>query len=211
MAAVNTHVMSLPPPCFTDEVVCFGSWAVPLLLHTRLIPSLWYKLVLVSSVQRLLFQNCKGFFQMMFGKTLIWSSCFWGSPMDYILWWSLCIHSGEMFSWSLTLTHIHLPPRERSWSGQLLRMGFFFTGERIVQSSTTDVFRGLPDLLVLLSSPVRSSFLRMFQTVDLAILNVLAISLMGLSWSFILTMTCFTDSALLFRPLELTEKDFKCK
>ncbi len=39
---------------------------------------------------------------------------------------------------------------------------------------------GLPGLLVLLSSPVRSFFLRMFQTVVLAMPNVFAISLMGL-------------------------------
>ena len=52
----------LPPPCFTDEVVCFGSWAVPLFLHTLLFPSFWYKLIFVSSVHRMLFQNCKGFF-----------------------------------------------------------------------------------------------------------------------------------------------------
>ncbi len=51
---------TLPPPCFTDEVVCLGSWAVPFLLHTLLFPSLWYKLILVSSVHRMLFQKCEG-------------------------------------------------------------------------------------------------------------------------------------------------------
>ncbi len=54
------HMPTLPPPCFTDEVVCLGSWAVPFLLHTLLFPSLWYKLILVSSVHRMLFQNCEG-------------------------------------------------------------------------------------------------------------------------------------------------------
>ncbi len=58
--------------------------------------------------------------------------------------------------------------------------GVFFTRERILRSSTTVVFRGLPGLLVLLSSPVRSFFSRMFQTVVLAMPNVFAISLMGL-------------------------------
>ena len=104
-------------------------------------------------------------------QTLIWSSCFWGSPMVYILWWTLCIHSGEVFSWLLTLTHIHL----LSWRVFLIWptvvKGFFFTRERIILSSTTVVFRGLPGLLVLLSSPGRSFFLRMFQTVDLATLT----------------------------------------
>ncbi len=28
--------------------------------------------------------------------------------MVYILWWTLCIHSGEVFSWLLTLTHFSL-------------------------------------------------------------------------------------------------------
>ncbi len=114
--------------------------------------------------------------------------------MVYILWWTLCIHSGEVFSWLLTLTHIHLPPGECSWSGQLLWRVFFFTRERILRSSTTVVFRGLPGLLVLLSSPVRSFFLRMFQTVVLATPNVFAISLMGLFYFFSLMMACFTDS-----------------
>ncbi len=62
-------------------------------------------------------------------QTLIWPSCFWGSPMVYILWWTLCIHSGEVFSWLLTLTHIHLPPGECSWSGQLLWRVFSSPGK----------------------------------------------------------------------------------
>ena len=72
--------------------------------------------------------------------------------------------------------------------------GFFFIGEIILLSSTTVVFHGLPGLLALLSSPVRSFFIRMFQTVDLATPNVFAISLIGLFWFFSLMMACFTDS-----------------
>ncbi len=128
LAAIHAHAMTLPPPCFTDEVVCLGSWAVTFLLHTLLFPSLWYKLILVSSVHRMLFQNCEGFLDVIW-QTLIWPSCFWGSPMVYILWWTLCIHSGEVFSWLLTLTHIHLPPGECSWSGQLLWRVFSSPGK----------------------------------------------------------------------------------
>ncbi len=62
-------------------------------------------------------------------QTLIWPSYFWGSPMVYILWWTLCIHSGEVFSWLLTLTHIHLPPGECSWSSQLLWRVFSSPGK----------------------------------------------------------------------------------
>ncbi len=141
--------------CFTDEVVCLGSWAVPFLLHTLLFPSLWYKLILVSSVHRMLFPNCEGFLDVV-GKPN-WPSCFWGSTNGYILWWTLCIHSGEVFSWLLTLTHIHLPPGECSWLANCVK-GVFFTRERILRSSTTVVFRGLPGLLVLLSSRCVPSF-----------------------------------------------------
>ncbi|CAI9532372.1 unnamed protein product, partial [Staurois parvus] len=44
--------------------------------------------------------------------------------------------------------------------------------------STTVVLHGRPCLFMLLSSPVCSSFLRMYQTVDLATPNIDAISLM---------------------------------
>ena len=41
-----------PPTCFTDEVGCFGSWAVQINLHTLLLPLLWHNkcnsLVIVS-------------------------------------------------------------------------------------------------------------------------------------------------------------------
>ncbi len=46
--------------------------------------------------------------------------------------------------------------------------GFFFTMERIFRSSTTVVLRGRPGFFMLLSSPVHSFFLRMYQNVDLA-------------------------------------------
>jgi len=72
--------------------------------------------------------------------------------------------------------------------------GVFFTRERILRLSTTVVFRGLLGLLVLLSSPVHSFFLRMFQTVDLVTPKVFAISLMGLFRFISLMMACFTDS-----------------
>jgi len=51
----------------------------------------------------------------VFCLTLIWSSCCWGSPMVYILWWPLCIYS-FLDGW---LWH-RLPPGESSGSGQLL-------------------------------------------------------------------------------------------
>ena len=87
-------------------------------------------------------------------QTLIWPSCFWGSPMVFILWWTLCIQSGEVFSSLLTLTHIHLPPGECSWPGQLLWGCFLHQGKNlsVIHHSC------LPGLLVLPSSPMRSLF-----------------------------------------------------
>ncbi len=179
LAAIHAHAMTLPPPCFTDEVVCLGSWAVPFLLHTLLFPSLWYKLILVSSVHRMLFQNCEGFFRCRLANSnlaFLFLRLTNGlhlvvNPL-YSLWWSLLL---------IVDFDTHTPT---SWRVFLIWptvvKGVFFTRERILRSSTTVVFRGLPGLLVLLSSPVRSFFLRMFQTVVLATPNVFAISLMGL-------------------------------
>ncbi len=104
----------------------------------------------------------------------------------YSLWWSLLL---------IVDFDTHTPT---SWRVFLIWptvvKGVFFTRERILRSSTTVVFRGLPGLLVLLSSPVRSFLLRMFQTVVLATPNVFAISLKGLFCFFSLMMACFTDS-----------------
>ena len=104
----------------------------------------------------------------------------------YSLWWSLLL---------IVDFDTYIPT---SWRVFLIwptvEKGFFFTREIIILLSTTVVFRGLPGLLVLLSSPVHSFFLRMFQTVDLATPNVFAISLIGLFWFFSLMMACFTDS-----------------
>ena len=104
----------------------------------------------------------------------------------YSLWWSLLLivdfETDTPTSWRVFLI----------WPTVV--KGFFFTREIIILSSTTVVFRGLPGLFVLLSSPVRYFFLRMFQTVDLATPNVFAISLISLFWFFSLMMACFTDS-----------------
>ena len=78
LAAIHAHAMILPPPCFTDEVVCFGSWAVPFLLHTVLFPSgtSWsLSLLSIGCCSR----TVKAFLDVVW-QTLIWSSFFWGSP-----------------------------------------------------------------------------------------------------------------------------------
>ncbi|MEE6522381.1 hypothetical protein FKM82_020897 [Ascaphus truei] len=66
---MHAHAITLPPPCFTDDVVCFGSLAIPSLLHTFFFPSFWYRLILVSSVQKMLFQNWAGFLRYCLAKS----------------------------------------------------------------------------------------------------------------------------------------------
>ena len=69
LEARHAHVITLPPPFFTDDVVSVGSWAVPSLIHTYFFPSFWYRLIWVSSVQRMLFQNRAGFFRCFLAKS----------------------------------------------------------------------------------------------------------------------------------------------
>ena len=157
LAAIHVHTITLPPPCFTDEVVCFGSWAVPSLLHTLLFPSFWYKLIFVSSVHRMLFQNCTGSFRWFLANSnLVFLFLRLTNALHlvvnplYLLWWSPLLivdfDTDTPTSWRVFLI----------WPTVV--KGFFFTREIILLSSTTVVFRGLPCLLVLLSSPVRSFF-----------------------------------------------------
>ena len=160
------------------------------ILTPRLTWRFWYKLIFVSSVHRMLFQNCKGFFRCCLANSnLVFLFLRLTNGLHlvvnplYSLWWSLLL---------IVDFDTHTPTSWRVFWPTVVK-GFFFTRERILLSSTTVVFRGLPGLLVLLSSPVRSFFLRMFQTVDLATPNVFAISLIGLFWVFSLMMACFTD------------------
>ncbi len=39
LGAIHVHAITLPPPCLTLDVVCFGSWAVLFFHHTSLFPS----------------------------------------------------------------------------------------------------------------------------------------------------------------------------
>ncbi len=149
--------------------------------------------MLVSSVHRMLFQNCEGFFRCCLANSnlaFLFLRLTNGlhlvvNPL-YSLWWSLLL---------IVDFDTHTPTSWRVFlSWPTVVKGVFFTRERILRSSTTVVFRGLPGLLVLLSSPVHSFFLRMFQKVVLATPNVFAISLMGVFCFFSLMMACFTDS-----------------
>ncbi len=46
----------------------FGSWVVPSLLHTISFPSFWYRMMLISAVERMLFQKWSGFVTYFFDK-----------------------------------------------------------------------------------------------------------------------------------------------
>ena len=160
-----------------------------------LFSSLWYKLIFVSSAHWILFQNCERFFRCCLANSnlafmflrLTNGLHLVVNPL-YSLWWSLLL---------IVDFDTHTPT---SWRVFLIWptvvKGVFFTRERIIWSSTTVVFRGLPGLLVLLSSPVHSLFLRMIWPH-----LMLLLSLMGLFRFFSLMMACFTDSD---RSLDLT-------
>lgn len=106
-----------------------------------LFPLFWFTLILVSSVQRTLFQNWAGFFRC-FWLNQFWSFYFWGWLMVCTFWWVLCIYSHEVLF--MVGSDTDTPT---SWR-------VFFTMKRILQSSTTVIFRGHLGLLEFLSSPV---------------------------------------------------------
>ena len=43
MAVICAHSVTLPPPCLTYNVLCFGLWTAPFLPQTFLFSSFWYK------------------------------------------------------------------------------------------------------------------------------------------------------------------------
>jgi len=74
--SVGAHPITTPP-CFTDDTVCFRSWAVSNVLHTFFFMSFWYRLIQASQI--IIFQKWSG---------LVSTLC-----------WTLCICSRDHFSW----------------------------------------------------------------------------------------------------------------
>ncbi len=68
-----------------------GSWAVPSLLHTFFFLSFWNRLILISAVQRMLFQKWSGFFRCFLAKSnlALFAPC--GEPSVFAL--------VKIFSW----------------------------------------------------------------------------------------------------------------
>ncbi len=84
------QLMHHTAPCFTDDVVCFGSSAAPSLLQTFL-PIILVQVDLNSSaVQRMLFQKWSGFFRC-FWQSLIWPCLQLVVKPLFLLWWSLSL------------------------------------------------------------------------------------------------------------------------
>lgn len=106
--------------------------------------------------------------------------------------WTLCIYFQDiscllfMVDWDIDTS------RRVLFTLLVVVKGFLFTMEMILRSSTTVVFHRNPALFVLLSSPVLSLFLRMYQTVNFATPNIVAISRMDLLCLCSLRMACFT-------------------
>ena len=153
LAAIHAFALTLPPPCWTHEVVCIASWAVPSLLHILLFPSFWYKLIFVSSVHKMLFQKWAGFCRC-FPQTT-------GSMQEQK-------NAKECYEWGASwgkpsvLTLNNDPPKSSRMSLGSLNIVKEFFPHHAKSSSTFVVFCCLPGLLVLLSLPVHSFFLRTY-------------------------------------------------
>ncbi len=127
---------------YHTDVVSFGSWAVPSLLHTFSSPSFWYKLILTPKNA---FQKWSGFFRCFFWPSLIWPRLHLVVKPLNLLWWSLLLiedfDSDTSASWRVFFTWLDV------------EKGFFFTTERILWPSTTVVLCGRPGLFMFLCSP----------------------------------------------------------
>ena len=111
------HVITLPPPCLTHDVACFGTWAPPFLLHSFLYPSFWHKFMLVLTVQRIWFHIFIDVFLQSLILFLNVTSAFHLVVSHLYLhsWMRLLIAS--LWNWYTSLLQINLNLSE----------GFFFT------------------------------------------------------------------------------------
>ncbi len=167
------------------QMIGFGSWAVPSLLHTFFFSSFWYRLILISAIQRMLFQKWSVFFRCFLAKSnlTLFAPC--GEPSVFALVNLLLIvdfDSDVPASWRVFFTWLDVVK------------GFFFTMERILRSSITVVLCGRPGLFMLQSSPVRSSFFSECTKLLICplLMFLLSLSLMDLFCFWSLTIVCFT-------------------
>ncbi len=82
--------------------MCFASWAVSSFLHTFFFASFWHRLILISAIQRMLFQKWSGFFRCFFfakSNLALFAPCgeaslfaLVKSSLDCRLWqWHVCL------------------------------------------------------------------------------------------------------------------------
>ena len=114
-AAVHAQAITPPPPCLADEVLCFGSLAVPSLFHTLLWPSLWDKLTFISSVHKTAFQNCGFSFNYYLNTNVTGPSCFCSKPVVCVLQCNLCIRVVKSFPNLYHPIYTPLPPSSDCW------------------------------------------------------------------------------------------------
>ncbi len=121
-------------------------------------PSFWYRLILISAIQRMLFQKWSGFFRCFLAKSnlALFAPC--GESE-----WALSESETQKSEPSVfALVKSSLDCRLWQWytsrrvffSWLDVVKGFFFFMVRILRSSTTVVLRGHPYLFMLLSSLV---------------------------------------------------------
>ncbi len=111
--------------------------------------SFWYRFILISAIQRMFSRSGLALLNV-FGKVK-WPCLHLVVNPLYMLLWNLLliVDFNTPISWRVFFSWLDV------------------VKERILRSSTTVVLRGRPGLFILLSPPMHSLFLRMYQTVDL--------------------------------------------
>lgn len=101
LKATHADIINTTHPPYFTEVVCFGTWAVPILLQTFFFSSFWYRLIFISNAQVFLAKLIEPFY-------------FWGWLTVYTLWRILCIYFHKVFSLWQTKIMTHLLAGEYS-------------------------------------------------------------------------------------------------
>ncbi len=173
--------MTPPPPCFTDEAVCLGSFAVYLFSTFLLSHHLGQRFIFVSSVHKhcsesLLAHVCASL------QTLILPFYFWCWSEDCIL-----LYTSVILCQSLLRTVDCQSITAAFWKLlvilQTQLLGFIFIAFLIRQSSTTVVFS---------ADQVVAGVAGCFQTLDFSMPFVLAIALIDFLFSFSIWIACFS-------------------
>ncbi len=145
------------------------SWAVPSLLQTSYFLSFWYRLILISAVQRMLFKKCSGFFFLCFlAKSNL----------------ALFAARGEASVFALVKSSLDC----RLWQRHvcLLESVLLLAGccERVFLHHGEDPLMDVQAFLCCWAHQCVLFFLRMYRTVDLASPNVPALSLWWICFVF---------------------------